>query len=60
MCHNVKETTPCGLHWHVPFIEVLSETRLFHMHTKLAIMTLMPTLYSHTFAVFSIIYIFRC
>ena len=34
--------------------------RLFHMHTKLAIMALMLTLYSHIFAVFFIICIFRC
>ena len=27
----------------------------FHMHTKFAIMALMPTLYSHTVAVFSLI-----
>ena len=28
-----------------------SNAQDFHKHTKLAIMTLMPTLYSHTFAV---------
>ena len=25
-CHNVKELLCVGLHWRVPFIEVLSET----------------------------------
>ena len=25
-CHNVKELLCVGLHWHVPFIEVLLET----------------------------------
>ena len=34
--------------------------RLFHIHTKLAIMVLMPTLYSNIFAVFFIICILRC
>ena len=25
-CHNAKELLHVGLHWHVPFIEDLSET----------------------------------
>ena len=34
--------------------------RHFHKHTKLAIMALMSTLYSHIFAVFFIISILLC